>query len=154
MKRFAPSLCSITNYLTLLAVLLGLPRLAFAAGQPDLAKSLQGVWRGVRYSDGKGENASDGVKLQISFNGSRAACKSLPDNQPSGEGTFTVSADGKQIDAVGSADGKTYHGILKLEGDRLLWCTATSGKQEDRPKDFVADSAKESYLIIVKRQKR
>ena len=120
------------------------------------AKALQGVWRGTRFSAGKGEDPSKGVALELTIKGKHINGQRLPDGKPIGEGDFKVSADGKCMDATGATGGfkgKAFLGIFKIEGDTLLWCVTTSDNPADRPKDFVAEPSKKSYLVIVKRQK-
>ena len=137
-----------------LGLLLGLPGLSPA--DDDAGKALQGVWRGARFSSGKGEDPEKGVKLELIFKNNQIHGKRLPEEQAIGTGAFKLSADGKTIDAVGTSGGfkgKTFPGIFKIEGDTLLWCTTTSGNAADRPTEFAASPAKKSYLIIVKRQK-
>jgi uncharacterized protein (TIGR03067 family) len=122
----------------------------------DAAQALQGVWQGARFSEGKGEDPADGVKLELIFEGNHIKAKRLPAGNI-GEGDFRLSSDGKTIDAVGSTGsfkGKNFPGIIKIEGDRLLWCTGTDGQPDNRPTEFVASPSKHTYLIIVKRQKQ
>lgn len=141
---------------TTLAAGLGLLLLLPATAPAADAGALQGVWRGARFSAGKGEDPDKGVALEMTFKGNHLNGKRLPEGKLIGEGDFKVLADGKRMDATGSTGGfkgKNYPGIFKIEGNTLLWCVTTSGNPEDRPTDFVAEPAKKSYLIIVKRQK-
>ena len=116
--------------------------------------ALQGTWSGVRFSDGTGADPSKGVKLELTFKDNHVTGRRLPEGDL-GTGDVALSNDGKNIDAVGTSKkskGKSYQGIIKVEGDTLLWCVAT-GENQQRPAEFSADPAKKSYLIIVKRQK-
>lgn len=136
----------------------GLGWAAIASADSEAAvnkKALKGVWRGIRYSEGKGEDPSQGVKLELTFDGNKVVGKRSAD-AIIGEGTFKLSEDGKTIDATGSTGGykgKTYLGIVKIDGDTLYWCTGTAGKLQKRPTKFEADSGSQHYLIIVKKEK-
>ncbi|MBI5687807.1 MAG: TIGR03067 domain-containing protein [Verrucomicrobia bacterium] len=147
----------VTSFLpgAILAAGLGLLPL-FPADSPAAdAKPLQGVWRGARFSSGKGEDPDKGVALELTIKDSHINGKRLPEEKPIAEGDFKLSADGKCMDATGSTGGfkgKTFPGIFKIEGDMLFWCVTTNGNTQDRPTGFVAEPAKKSYLIIVKRQ--
>lgn len=116
-------------------------------------KDLQGLWRGNRYTEGKGEGA--GVKIEILFKG--GALVGTKGNSSLGEATFTIAADGRSIDATGTTAGyrgKTYQGILKLEGDTLLWCcSGNAAKDQKRPTDFAANPGSAHYLLILTRAK-
>ena len=141
---------------TILAAGLGLLLLFPAASPAADASALQGVWRGARFSAGKGEDPDKGVALELIIKGSHINGQRLPEGKPIAEGDLKLSADGKCMDATGSTGGfkgKAFPGIFKIEGDTLFWCVTTSGNAEDRPADFVATPSKKSYLIIVKRQK-
>ena len=110
---------------------------AFAAD--DASKPLQGVWRGTRFAEGKGEDPSKGVALELTITGTHVVGKRVPQGAI-GEGDFKLAAAGK-IDAVGTAGGfkgKTIPGLFKIEGDTLRWCVTTSGDEGNRPTDFVA----------------
>lgn len=149
---------SVTSFLpgTILAAGLGWLLLLPATVPAADAGALQGVWRGARFSAGKGEDPDKGVALELTFKGNHINGKRLPEEKLIGEGDFKVLADGKRLDATGATGGfkgKSYPGIFKIQGDTLLWCVTTSGNPEDRPTDFVAEPAKKSYLIIVKRHK-
>jgi uncharacterized protein (TIGR03067 family) len=119
-------------------------------------KDLQGTWKGARFTEGDGSNASNGVKVEFTFKDNTLVGRK-ESQAPIGEATFTLSADGKTIDAVGTSGGyrnKTYLGILKLEGDRLLWCMSGSGaKDQKRPTGFTANAGSAQYLIVLTRQK-
>jgi uncharacterized protein (TIGR03067 family) len=134
---------------------LGLSSAPPAIGADKLAAaSLNGVWRGDRFSDGKGEEPAKGVQLEIVFQDNQVKANRLPDGAI-GEATFTLSEQGTEIDAVGTSrtyKGKTYLGIIKLDGDTLYWCSGSVLKDQKRPATFEADPKQQSYLIIVKRQ--
>ncbi len=131
--------------------------LAGAADQVVTTKSLEGVWSGTRFSEGKGEAPEKGVKLELTFEGDKIVGKRLPAGNAIGEGAFKLSDGGKAIEALGSTGGfrgKSYQGIIKIEGDTLYWCTATSQNDPQRPKEFAANPAEQTYLIVIKRQKK
>jgi uncharacterized protein (TIGR03067 family) len=115
--------------------------------------ALQGTWSGARFSEGTGTDASKGIKLELTIQNNHVKGRRLPEGDL-GEGDITLSNGGKNIDAVGtskSQKGRSYQGIIKVEGDTLFWCTATGGKQ--RPTEFVADGTKGTFLVVLKRQK-
>jgi uncharacterized protein (TIGR03067 family) len=134
--------------------------LAFAAGPQDNAltpKALEGTWKGARFTEGKGDDPDKGVKLEFTFkDGTLVGRKES--KAPIGEATFTLSADGKQIDAVGTSGayrGKTYLGVIKVEGDTMYWCSSgtAAGKEPKRPGGFTADPGNAFYLIVLRKQK-
>lgn len=153
-KNLSPRLTSLLVLAGIAALCAGV-RIAKAADTVT-AKSLEGTWAGTRFDSGKGEDPAKGVKLQLVFKGNQVKGLRLPQGDI-GDGTFSLSADGKTIDAVGSSagyKGNTYLGIIKIEGDTLTWCT-TAGRgstAKNRPTDFAADPAQHTYLIIVKRK--
>jgi uncharacterized protein (TIGR03067 family) len=127
-----------------------------AADEGITLKDLQGTWKGARFTEGDGSNATNGVKVEFTFkDGTLVGRKES--NAPIGEATFTLSADGKSIDATGTSSGyrgKSYLGILKLDGDKLTWCTTGSGaKDPKRPGGFTANPGNAQYLIVLTKQK-
>ncbi len=120
------------------------------------AKDLEGLWRGARFTEGKGEDPTKGEKLEFTFKGNTLVCRKAS-GAAVGEATFTIAADGKSIDATGTSGGyrgKTFQGIVKIDGDTLTWCTSgQAGKDQKRPGEFVANPGSAQYLIVVKRQK-
>ncbi|HVR83356.1 MAG TPA: hypothetical protein VMU54_03535 [Planctomycetota bacterium] len=137
--------------------ILTLAVLAASGGADDVvSKALQGRWTGARYTEGNGENQGGAQKLDFVFKDNTVVCAKEA-GALVGQATFTVSADGKQIDCVGASSGyqnKTYLGILKIEGDKLWWCTSgTAGKNQKRPGSFVANAGEASYLIVLTRVK-
>ena len=129
-----------------------------ASGSADdaVVKALQGRWTGARYTEGNGEQQGNAQKVEFVFKDT-----TLTGYKESGvvigEATFTLSADGKQIDATGTSSGyraKTYFGILKIEGDKLWWCSSgTAGKNQKRPSSFVANAGEACYLLVLTRVK-
>jgi uncharacterized protein (TIGR03067 family) len=142
MKHFATA--------TLLGVIL---TTAIASAADDAAKPLQGTWRGTRFGEGKGEDPSKGVALELTFAGTHVTGQRVPRGSL-GEGDIKVAATGK-MDAVGTAGGfkgKSIPGIFKIEGDTLRWCVTTSGSEANRPTDFVAEPSKQTWLMVLKKQ--
>jgi uncharacterized protein (TIGR03067 family) len=129
---------------------------AAAADDGISLKDLQGTWKGVRFTEGDGSNSTNGVKVEFTFK-DNALVGRKESNAAIGEATFTLSPDGKSIDATGTSSGyrgKTYLGILKLDGDKLTWCTTGSGgKDPKRPTGFTANPGNAQYLIVLTKQK-
>lgn len=119
------------------------------------AKDLEGVWTGARFTEGKGDNPKIGVKLEITFKGDTVSVRKESGTLV-GEATFALSADGKTIDATGTTSGyrgKTYLGIIKVEGDTLYWCTTgTASRTSKRPTGYVASPGPAHYLIVATKQ--
>lgn len=120
------------------------------------AKALQGAWKGERFTEGTGTGDARGEKVDFLFkDGKLQGFKG--NGTLIGEAVFTLSPDGKSIDATGTSGGyrnKTYLGILKLEGDTLTWCSSgAAGKNQKRPASFTADAGQAHYLIVLQKQK-
>jgi uncharacterized protein (TIGR03067 family) len=128
-----------------------------AGGADDaLTKALQGRWTGARYTEGNGENQGNAQRIEVVFKDNTLVC-TKESGAPVGSATFVILADGRSIDATGTSSGyqnKTYYGILKVEGDKLWWCSSgTAGKNQKRPDSFVANAGGAQYLIVLTRVK-
>lgn len=136
-----------------LAVLL---LLCTPAGPEDVVKSLQGRWTGARYTEGNGENQGNAQKIEMVFKDNTMVC-TKESGAAVGSATIVILPDGKSIDATGTSSGyqnKTYYGILKIEGDKLWWCSSgTAGKNQKRPDSFVANAGGAQYLMVLTRVK-
>ena len=119
------------------------------------AKDLEGTWRGERYTEGTG-GGQGGETVEFTFKGN-ALVGRKKSGVVIGEATFTLSDGGKSIDAVGTTGGyrnKTYPGIIKVEGDKLVWCSAGGGgKDMKRPGSFAANPGSAHYLIVLTKSK-
>jgi uncharacterized protein (TIGR03067 family) len=130
--------------------------LVFLLSPDDLtAKDLQGLWKGERFTEGSGDGKG-GEKVEFTFKDNTLVGRKAS-GTVIGEATFTLSESGKNIDATGTSGGyrnKTYPGIIKLEGDKLIWCSAGGGgKDMKRPGSFTANPGSAHYLIVLTRQK-
>ena len=129
--------------------------LLLALAPDDLTvKDLQGTWKGERFTEGAGDGKG-GEKVEFTFKDSTLVGRKAS-GIAIGEATFTLEG-GKNIDAAGTTGGyrnKTYPGIIKLEGDKLMWCVAGGGgKDQKRPGSFVANPGSAHYLIVLTKQK-
>lgn len=119
------------------------------------SKDLQGTWKGERYTEGSGDGKG-GEKVEFTFKDNTMVGRKAS-GVVIGEATFTLSEGGKNIDSTGTTGGyrnKTYPGIIKIEGDKLLWCCAGGGgKDMKRPTAFTANAGAAQYLIVLTRQK-
>jgi len=120
------------------------------------AKDLQGTWKGARYTEGNGDTDKGAEKVEFTFKDNLLVGRKAS-GVVIGEATFTLSDGGKSIDATGTSGGyrnKTYPGILKLEGDKLIWCSAGGGgKDMKRPGSFTANPGSAHYLIVLTKAK-
>jgi uncharacterized protein (TIGR03067 family) len=133
-----------------------LPALLIALFADDVtSKDLQGTWKGERFTEGAGDGKG-GEKVEFTFKdnflvGRKASGVVI------GEASFTLSEGGKNIDATGTTGGyrnKTYPGILKIDGDKLIWCSAGGGgKDMKRPGSFAANPGSAHYLIVLTKAK-
>ena len=119
------------------------------------AKDLEGTWRGERWTEGSG-GGQGGEVVEFTFKGN-ALVGRKKSGVVIGEATFTLSDGGKSIDATGTTGGyrnKTYPGIIKVEGDKLTWCSAGGGgKDMKRPGSFTANPGSAHYLIVLTKAK-
>lgn len=116
-------------------------------------KQLLGTWQGAVVSDEEtGARRATIRELTITLDKIRATDG---DGRNLGEGSYKLAEEGGllTIDATGvngPAMGQTMHGIWKLEGDALRWCSANGGKP--RPTEFKTRSSG-PYLMILTRKK-
>jgi uncharacterized protein (TIGR03067 family) len=131
--------------------------LLIAALPPDgiTEKDLQGTWKGERFTEGGGDGKG-GEKVEFTFK-DNALVGRKASGVVIGEATYTLGEGGKNIDATGTTGGyrnKTYPGILRIDGDKMLWCSAGGGgKDMKRPAGFTANPGAAQYLIVLTRQK-
>lgn len=144
---------SITIFAAFLLLCAGLP--ASAADTPQERQKLVGVWAGgVVEGDGSKEGSTRVVVSELVITADKITAKN--DKGASlGEGTYKLGEAGglKTIDAIGTGgptQWKSYAGIYKLEGDKLLWCSGTPGKP--RPTFFKSEPSN-GFLMIVTRKK-
>jgi uncharacterized protein (TIGR03067 family) len=125
------------------------------AGDDLTAKDLQGTWKGERWTEGTG-GGQGGEVVEFTFKDNVLVGRKKS-GVVIGEATFALTEGGKNIDATGTSGGyrnKTYPGIIKVEGDKLTWCSAGGGgKDMKRPGSFAANPGSAHYLIILTRQK-
>ena len=118
-------------------------------------KDLQGTWKGERFTEGSGDGKG-GEKVEFTFK-DNAMVGRKASGVVIGEATYALSEGGKNIDATGTTGGyrnKTYPGILKIDGDKMLWCSAGGGgKDMKRPTGFTANPGAAHYLIVLTKQK-
>ena len=128
--------------------------LLLLAGDDVTPKNLQGTWKGERFTEGSGDGKG-GEKVEFTFKdnvlvGRKASGTVI------GEATFTIDG-GKNLDATGTSGGyrnKLYPGIIKVEGDKLIWCSAGGGgKDMKRPGSFTANPGSAHYLIVLTKAK-
>lgn len=135
-----------------MALLLGVLMALAADGVAE--KDLQGTWKGERFTEGSGDGKG-GEKVEFTFKDNTLVGRKAS-GVVIGEATYTLS-DGKNIDATGTTGGyrnKTYPGILKIEGDKLIWCSAGGGgKDMKRPTGFTANPGSAHYLIVLTKAK-
>jgi uncharacterized protein (TIGR03067 family) len=133
--------------------------LALPAARPGAGVSiqdLQGVWTGARFTEGRGENPEQGVKLDFVVK-DRTIRVVKASGAPVGDAVLSLAEDGRSIDADGTSGGyrnKTYLGIVAIEGGTLRWCiNGTAGKDRKRPDGFAADPGAAQYLIVATKRK-
>jgi uncharacterized protein (TIGR03067 family) len=144
---------SIGVFAAFLSLCAGLP--VSAADTPQERQKLVGVWAGgVVEGDGSKEGSTRVVVSELVITADKITAKN--DKGASlGEGTYKLGESGglRTIDATGTGgptQWKSYAGIYKLEGDKLLWCSGTPGKP--RPTFFKSEPSN-GFLMIVTRKK-
>ena len=131
--------------------------LALAGSPADgvAEKDLQGTWKGERFTEGSGDGKG-GEKVEFTFKDNTLTGRKAS-GVVIGEATYALSDGGKSIDATGTTGGyrnKVYPGIIKLDGDKMFWCSAGGGgKDMKRPTAFTANAGAAQYLIVLTRQK-
>src|ERR1051325_10179648 len=113
--------------------------LLLALAPDDLtSKDLQGTWKGERFTEGSGDGKG-GEKVEFTFKDNTLVGRKASGTLI-GEASFTLTENGKNIDASGTTGGyrnKTYPGIIKVEGDKLTWCVAGGRRQgHEQPGGF------------------
>ena len=146
--------CLFTSGAVALVLLCGVSPVP-AADTPQERQKLIGVWSGgVVEGDGSKPGSTRVVVRELVITADRITAKN-GEGASLGEGTYKLGDAGgmKVIDAFGTGGptrGKSYAGIYKLEGDKLIWCSGTPGKP--RPTFFKSEPSN-GFLMIVTRKK-
>jgi uncharacterized protein (TIGR03067 family) len=140
-----------------LTVLIAALQLATAGDEVKSDKALQGSWKAVKATVGGKEDKEAG-KYRLIFNGDEFTLEYGGKEVAKGQVKVDASKTPKFIDLAvakgkDEADkGKTIWGIYKVDGDKLTWCSVTSG-MKDRPTDFEPKMGSPRLLMTLQRDK-
>ena len=116
-------------------------------------KMLVGEWQGAIM----GADGSKHMDLSLSIGENKIKSSGGRGHQRDGEGTYRISGGTPKlwhIDGTGTAGlyrGKSYLGVLSIEGDTLKWCSAEPGRT--RPTALKSDARYSHYLMVLTREK-
>lgn len=139
----------------LLAVLLAGHLLA--ADAPLDTEKLQGSWEVVK-AERNGQPADDVEGHRLTFAG-KSFRIAAPDGKLLYEGTWTIDGKGKPaaIDfthTAGMAAGKTWRGILQLEGTTLKICDNAPDPSRPRPAALATSAGSGHVLVTLERRSK
>ncbi|MGV3754119.1 MAG: TIGR03067 domain-containing protein [Verrucomicrobiota bacterium] len=141
--------------ITLIACL-GLAQTMLAADVAAEQKKLMGVWQGAAVDGDGSKPGSTRAKIsELVITADKVTAKDGQGNSM-GEGTYKLGKSGNflTIDNVatkGQLVGKSYQGILLLEGDNLKWCSNNPG--QPRPTAFKT-TPPGAFLMVLTRKKQ
>lgn len=131
-----------------------LPLSSLIGAEADDTKALNGVWKGW-VVEGRGDDPKQRrMSIELTIKGNTIT--GIEDGKKDlGAGTFTLSKDGKHMDATrtkgaGSKAGATYLGIYSLEGNTLKWCVGNPPGR-DRPTELRSKAGQ--FLTILTKDK-
>lgn len=137
----------------ILAVLLGVAAPA-AASEGAGPEALRGSWTAVE-AHRDGAAAAELVGHRLEFDGQTFRIAAA-DGSPLYAGRYAVDAahEPARIDfanEAGEAQGTTWEGIYRLEGDRLTIVDDAPDPEKGRPTDFAAASGSGHVMIVFQR---
>jgi len=121
----------------------------------DIKRGMIGIWKGyMANSDGSPHGE---IQLEITE-------KEITATNPRGGGLMGIgsyslsggSGKTRRIDAKGTSsgqyEGKTYEGILEVEGKTLKWCSANDNPNSKRPSKMQTDTQAGQFLMVLEKQ--
>jgi uncharacterized protein (TIGR03067 family) len=138
-----------------LAALLVALQLAAAGDGEKGDKALQGTWKAVKATV-SGKEDKEAGKYRLIFKGDKFTLEYAGKAVAKGQIKLDPSKNPKYIDLAiekGKDDadkGKTIWGIYKVDGDKLTWCSVTSG-MNDRPTEFEPKMGSPRLLMTLQR---
>jgi uncharacterized protein (TIGR03067 family) len=145
-----------------MCVLLSLAALATAShaqlgrttAEPDVKKEILGTWEGYMANDDGSPHGP--IKLEITADTITAS--NPRGGSVMGAGTYKISAATnklKRMDAKGTSgqfQGKSYEGVLTIEGKTLKWCSANDRPSSKRPNDLKTDMRAGHFLMVLEKK--
>jgi len=120
----------------------------------DPKKEILGTWEGYM-ADADGSRHGD-IKLEITADTITAS--NPRGGQIMGAGTYKLSGTTnktKRMDAKGTSgqfQGKSYEGILTIEGKTLKWCSANDNPRSKRPTELKTNVQAGQFLMILEKK--
>jgi uncharacterized protein (TIGR03067 family) len=141
------------KYLFYLCLAVGASLNGFAAGSPDDAKAVQGMWVPAK-AELAGQPMPDAVLKIISLKLDNGRYEVFVGEEPD-RGTYTLDSatQPKSLTVTGTAgpnSGKTFPAIYELNGDTLRICYDLSGAS--RPTGFKSIADTKLYLVTYNRK--
>ncbi len=121
----------------------------------DIAREMIGVWKGyMANSDG-----SPHGEIQLAITEKEITATNPRGGGLMGIGSYSLSGGSgktRRIDAKGTSsgqyEGKTYEGVLTVEGKTLKWCSANDNPNSKRPDKFQTDTQAGQFLMVLEKQ--
>lgn len=142
--------------LGIVAVTMALLPLASHAAEPSAdQKRIMGIWQGAAVEGDGSKPGSARARIgEMVITEDKITAKD-PHGNSMGEGTYKISRSGNLITidttaTKGQLMGKSYQGIMQVDGDNMKWCSNNPGKP--RPTAF-RSVPPDAYLMLLTRKK-
>ncbi|HEY1174455.1 MAG TPA: TIGR03067 domain-containing protein [Verrucomicrobiae bacterium] len=141
---------------TLFAMAISAMTLNSIAAEPSAdQKRIMGIWQGAAVDGDGSKPGSARARIgEMVITEDKITAKD-PHGNNMGEGTYKISRSGNLITidttaTKGQLMGKSYQGIMTVDGDNMKWCSNNPGKP--RPTAF-RTTPPDAYLMILTRKK-
>jgi len=119
----------------------------------DIQREVLGTWKGfMANSDG-----SPHGEIQLTIT-EKEITATNPNGGVMGAGSYSIAGGNakiRRIDAKGTSgqyEGKSYQGIITVEGKTLKWCSANDNPRSERPSKLQTDTQAGQFLMVLERE--
>ena len=129
-------------------------QLGRTTAEPDVKKEILGTWEGFMANDDGSPHGP--IKLEITADTITAS--NPRGGSVMGAGTYKISSASnklKRMDAKGTSgqfQGKSYEGVLTIEGKTLKWCSANDRPSSKRPNDLKTNVQAGQFLMVLEKK--
>lgn len=129
-------------------------QLGRTTAEPDIKKEILGTWEGYMAND----DGSPHGPIKLDITADTITASNPRGGSVMGAGTYKISSTTnklKRIDAKGTSgqfQGKSYEGVLSIDGKTLKWCSANDRPSSKRPNDLKTDVRAGQFLMVLEKK--